>query len=846
MAIRYWLIALTLFLCRMAAAVPRSTTRPAIPSSNRLQPYLALGHTALVTAEAWSPDGRTLATGSLDQTVILWDRATWQPRATLSGYAGQIDALAWSPDGRWLVASDGERSGFFRGILPRTAVDLVSAPPRRAILWDTETGKKRVSLIGQTGALVALAWNPDGRTIAGADGRAVFLWDARTGRQCAKLPANNSILAWSPDGRTLVTDGSAEPATAVLWDVRTARARRTLAATESITRAVDWSPDGTQLAIADEDRAVLLWDVANGRHRILLDDHQATPESAAHLESTNPLAWSPDSRLLATGKKHTYNGVLIWDAATGKQIVALKGPDVCRALAWSPDGTTLAMEGSNATALWDRRTGQQRLVAGETLGPLAWGRDGKLLSSLGPRSPLPLREGETGRLVPVLPSHVVSISHLAWNPEGTALAVGSAGGDPITEWRSEPRCFVRVWSPRRAEPVATLTRLGPARQYLAISGDTQYRIFDLAWSPAGHTLATTSGHFGLVWGIDGIGGHPTGWERASTILWEPRSGERRATLAGAVASLAWRPDGKLLATENFSYGVALWDPATGQNRGSLASGCRFGRLAWSPDGKTLATSGYVGRQFAPLLWDAESGHLRQRLTGPEAGDGDLAWRPDGRMLAVAHADHSVTLWDAATATLRHTLTLPSHPHQSITTLLAWRPDGGILATGSPVKEIIRLWNPENGRLLALLHSPRRGLGLLAWSPDGQTLAAATGESIITLWNVSTRGQRIELFGHTAAITALQWSPNGRLLATGSLDGSVRLWNAATGRERLAFYSLDEGKEWLAITPDGYFAASPHGADDLRWRQGTRLWPLSKFRHRFERPDRVRKALAVQN
>jgi hypothetical protein len=65
----------------------------------------------------------------------------------------------------------------------------------------------------------------------------------------------------------------------------------------------------------------------------------------------------------------------------------------------------------------------------------------------------------------------------------------------------------------------------------------------------------------------------------------------------------------------------------------------------------------------------------------------------------------------------------------------------------------------------------------------------------------------------------------------------------TGRQVAAFYSLDQGKEWLTITPEGYFMASPHGADVIRWRQGTKLWPLARFRRRFERPDLVRRALA---
>jgi hypothetical protein len=108
-------------------------------------------------------------------------------------------------------------------------------------------------------------------------------------------------------------------------------------------------------------------------------------------------------------------------------------------------------------------------------------------------------------------------------------------------------------------------------------------------------------------------------------------------------------------------------------------------------------------------------------------------------------------------------------------------------------------------------------------------------------------------GHAQPITSpawldkqtLAWSPDGRTLATGSADGSVRLWSAATGREVAAFYALDQGQEWLTVTPQGYFTASPGGAEVIQWRLGGKLWSLARFRRRFEPPERVRRALAGQ-
>lgn len=98
--------------------------------------------------------------------------------------------------------------------------------------------------------------------------------------------------------------------------------------------------------------------------------------------------------------------------------------------------------------------------------------------------------------------------------------------------------------------------------------------------------------------------------------------------------------------------------------------------------------------------------------------------------------------------------------------------------------------------------------VLAASPHRALTAAAQPEAYVGL-------------GHIAPITALAWSPDGRTLATGSEDGSLRFWDGATGKERVGLYSLDGGRDWLALTPEGYFTASEHGAGVLRYQVGSK-------------------------
>jgi WD40 repeat protein len=123
------------------------------------------GHTSWVSCVAFRPDGKTLASASLDQTIKLWDVATGQERATLKGHTGWVDSVAFSPDGKTLASAD--HDGVVR-------------------LWDVAFGEERAVLKGHTGPVYAVAFAPDGKTLASASGGAdqtIKLWDPLTGQK---------------------------------------------------------------------------------------------------------------------------------------------------------------------------------------------------------------------------------------------------------------------------------------------------------------------------------------------------------------------------------------------------------------------------------------------------------------------------------------------------------------------------------------------------------------------------------------------------------------------------------------------------------------------------------------
>ena len=162
------------------------------------------GHSNPVTSASWSPDGRTLATGSWDTTVRLWDAATGRSLKELKGHDVPVTSLAWRSDGRMLASASYENT---------------------VRLWDVATGRSLKELKGHTDSVTSVSWSPDDRILASASkDMTVELWNAATGQRLKTLKGHTGIVtgvSWSPDGRTLAS--ASEDRTVRLWDPATGR-----------------------------------------------------------------------------------------------------------------------------------------------------------------------------------------------------------------------------------------------------------------------------------------------------------------------------------------------------------------------------------------------------------------------------------------------------------------------------------------------------------------------------------------------------------------------------------------------------------------------------------------------
>jgi WD40 repeat protein len=208
-------------------------------------------------AIAFSPDGSTLATASGDsRSVTLWDVASGEARATLADHRGPIWSVAFSPDGKTLAAASGK--------VPAVAQAADAGQFGEIKLWDLSrrVPKPRVSLGGHGCGIAAVAFSPDGMTLAsGGFDRSVKLWNVATGQEWAALAEHEgwvAAVAFSPDGKTLAT-GSHDHSVK-LWDAVTGYELTTLRGHTGNVYSVAFSPDGAMLASGSLDGSVRIWE----------------------------------------------------------------------------------------------------------------------------------------------------------------------------------------------------------------------------------------------------------------------------------------------------------------------------------------------------------------------------------------------------------------------------------------------------------------------------------------------------------------------------------------------------------------------------------------------------------
>ena len=561
----------------------------------------------------FSPDGRMLASGSWDDSMVrLWDVPTGELIVTLAGHRRSVYSVAFSPDGKTL-ASGGN--------------DLAVR------LWDVTTRQLKATFIGHLGHINSVTFSPDGSILAGGtDNEKVWLWDVTTGQSLAILEHKDGVrqVAFSPDGATLASASWSNDNPVKLWDTTTWQLRINFSGHNFPVSGITFSPDGRTLATGGSwrDGAVRLWEVDTGQLIVTL---------GGHADYINDVAFSPDGATLASASGD--NTVWLRDAATWQPRIILREYTAgVSGIAFSLDGRTLASGGGwldGKMRLWDIETGRRKAIFGghaNSIRTMAFRPDSSTIATVGDddtdEGRIRLWNTDTGQLKTTITGHTSSILSVAFSPDGTTLA--TAGGWPGNSGSSRRQdVAIRLWDPDTGRLKAIL--MGATHGVRAV-----------AFSPDGAILAA-------------------GIRDSNIQLWDVAERKIVVTLRSSthpVNSIVFSPDGKTLASAS-GHGhwrtegiVELWDIATRELTATLkGDGSPINSIAFSPDGKTLA----MGRRNSDTgdtvqLWDITTRELIATFRGHTDDVNSVAFSPDGYTLASGSDDGTVLLWDVAPLT----------------------------------------------------------------------------------------------------------------------------------------------------------------------------------------------------
>ncbi len=534
------------------------------------------GHTDDVTSVAISKDGKTIVSGSYDNSVKIWDRATGKLLKTLEGHTSIVTSVAISKDGKTIVSGSYDKS---------------------IKIWDRATGKLLKTLEGHTSTVFSVSISQDAKYIvSGSYDKTVKIWARESGKLLKTLDENASVvsLSISKNAKYIVTglsDNSIK-----IWARESGKLLKTLEGHTSIVYSVSISQDAKYIVSGSNDKTVKIWARESGKLLKTLEGHTGSVRS---------VIISKDTKYIVSGSYD--KSIKIWLRESGKLFKTLKGySNNVLSLAISQDAKYIvSCSNDKSVKIWKRESGKLiKVLEGhiDRVRSVAISQDAKYIVSGSYDKTVKIWDRVTGKILKTLKGHTSTVFSVSISQDAKYIVSGSYDKT------------VKIWERKSGKLLKTLKA---DTNLILISEDSQY-------------ILSSS----LV--------------RHAVSIWERESGKYLITLysridSDVINSIAISNDNKYIVTGLSDGRIKIWGRESGKLLKTLEGHTKYvTSVTISQDAKTIVS---IAGDGSIKTWEIKSGKLLKTLEGHTDSVSSVAISKDGKTIVSGSGDGSVKIWD---------------------------------------------------------------------------------------------------------------------------------------------------------------------------------------------------------
>jgi len=580
----------------------------------------------------------------------------------------------------------------------------------------------------------SVAYSPDGKRIVTTNwNNSAKIWDMEFGQLLLTLTGHTESVngvAFSSDGKLVAT--ASDDGTAKIWDVETGKELFTLSGYDGSVHDISFSPDGKHLVSAGDGGTAKIWNVTTGEEELTFGGHGDT---------VFDVAYSPNGNLVASSGLDEY--VRIWDATSGSEVLALPfaGGDQLRGLAFSPDGTRIAVTSTQPPygRVWDVSTGEI-LVNGfpghrDAVIDIAYSADGKMIATASSDATAKIWDADSGELLYTLAGHTLPVTGVAFDPSGKYVAT--------TSWDMT----MRIWS------------IQPTSESLFIPIEAPWSM-RVSYSADGKEI---------------LADYPEG---KSVKVWDAVFGNELLNFNDKISLASYSPDGNLIAAVA-DKDIIILDSESGKQKITLTGHTApITCLSFSSDGIRLVSGGANGEL---IVWDMVNGRQALKVQGTTKGTSPfvhyeffaVTFSPDGEHILTGNTYGEATVWDANTGKKLNVKifeeAIGNHSFPDIGFDIAFSPDGKYAAITGGIGTV-RVWDISNGEDVLTLKGHSGAVNSVTFSADGKLIATASVDGTAKIWDAATGGNLLSLPVDSRGAGSVSFNNSGDRLFVGAVSG----------------------------------------------------------------------------